>query len=61
MKGAFIRKLVLLMVLVLGATVAQADNGSFYLGVRRHEHQVVTSRCGLCHIRLCAAVGCANF
>jgi hypothetical protein len=26
------RKLVLLMVLTLGATVAQADNGSFYLG-----------------------------
>jgi hypothetical protein len=32
MKGAFMRKLVLLMVLTLGATVAQADNGSFYLG-----------------------------
>src|SRR6516162_2401682 len=26
------RKLVLLMVLTLGATVAQAENGSFYLG-----------------------------
>jgi len=33
MKGAFMRKLVLLMVLMLGATVAQADSGSFYLGV----------------------------
>jgi hypothetical protein len=32
MKGAFMRKLVLLMVLTLGATVAQADNASFYLG-----------------------------
>ena len=32
MKGAFMRKLVLLMVLTLGATVAQADNASFYFG-----------------------------
>src|SRR5215469_18657661 len=32
MKGAFMSKLVLLMVLTLGATVAQADNGSFYFG-----------------------------
>src|SRR5215469_16818053 len=31
-KGAFMRKLVLLMVLTLGAIVARADNGSFYLG-----------------------------
>ena len=29
MKGAFMRKLVLLMVLTLGATVAQADNARF--------------------------------
>ena len=32
MKAAFMRKLVLLTVLALGASVAQADNGSFYFG-----------------------------
>src|SRR5215469_12708910 len=32
MKGAFMRRLILLTVLALGATVTQADSGSFYLG-----------------------------
>jgi opacity protein-like surface antigen len=40
MKGAFMRKLLVLTLLMLGATAARAENGLFYLGVGAARHSV---------------------